>query len=321
MARGKKLEDQLAALHALARGAIDDAAKAELRKALAGASNHVAAKAAAIVGEHAMTGLADDLAAAFARFLTDGADKGCTAKTAIAEALDRLEADALDVYLPGVRHVQMEPVFGGSADAAAELRSRCALALVRMGYPDALTELAELLADADAGCRATAAQALGHTGSPAAAPLLRFKAKLGDEEPRVVSEAMTALLQLSGRHALPFIEQFLGADDDDTAQAAAVALGQSRLPEAFAVLRREYESTFDADRKRTLLLAIAMLRHDEPLTFLIDLIDESSRAVEAIAALAMYRHDESLKERIKAAVARRDEASVTRAFGEHFGVN
>jgi hypothetical protein len=74
-------------------------------------------------------------------------DPGCRAKVEIARALYELGEDPAAVFPRGVRHRQMEPVFGGREDTAAELRCVCALGLVRLQSPDALVELAELLAD------------------------------------------------------------------------------------------------------------------------------------------------------------------------------
>src|SRR4051794_23936856 len=104
----------------------------QIAKALAGKSNLVAAKAARIVGDAQWADLKEELATAFARFVRQGGslDKGCKATVAIARALFAMDYDNAELYLTGMRHVQMEPVWGGSVDTAAELRGICAMGLV-----------------------------------------------------------------------------------------------------------------------------------------------------------------------------------------------
>src|SRR6185503_944611 len=136
MAR-KALEDVLERLASVRADPTSPDSLALLHQVLAGRSSHAAAKAAAIAGEHEIDGLVPDLVAAFERFSIEAVkkDPGCAAKTAIADALYRMNRAETDVYLKGIRHVQMEPVFGGKADTATELRGVCALALVCVHHP------------------------------------------------------------------------------------------------------------------------------------------------------------------------------------------
>ena len=124
-------------------------------------------------------------------------DPSRAAKTAITDALYRIGAPELAVYRTGIRHVQLEPVWGGKADTATALRATCALALVRVHYPDYLTEIADLLADREAPARKTAAQPLAYSENPAAVPLLRLKALIGDDDPQVLLECLLALLAIT----------------------------------------------------------------------------------------------------------------------------
>ncbi len=79
-----------------------------------------------------------DLLAAFRRFLADPSkDKGCLAKIAIAEALTRLEHEEAEIFLEGIRHMQREPVWGGTEDTAAWLRGLCAIGLAGCRHPRA----------------------------------------------------------------------------------------------------------------------------------------------------------------------------------------
>ena len=83
-------------------------------------------------------------------------DKGCAAKTAIAEALAAMEYGEPEPFLRGVRHVQREPVWGGTEDTAGRLRAACILGLMGTGYPDAAREAVDLLADPQPDARAAA---------------------------------------------------------------------------------------------------------------------------------------------------------------------
>ena len=161
-------------------------------------------------GDFEIESLTPDLAAAFERFLDQPvkSDPGCAAKAAIADALYRIGAIESDVYLKGVRHVQMEPVWGGRADTATQLRGTCALALVRVHHPDFLVELGDLLADREAPVRRMAAQALAYSESAGAVPLLRLKALVGDDDPQVVGECLLALLRIAPRDSVEFAARF-----------------------------------------------------------------------------------------------------------------
>ncbi len=79
-------------------------------------------------------------------------------------------------------------------------------------------------------------QALGYHGSESAGLILRLKARLGDREPEVLSECLCGLLACGPKENLPLVSGYLNLDDIPVREAAILALGRSRLPEAFAVL-------------------------------------------------------------------------------------
>src|SRR5690242_9421688 len=87
------LDEKLAALRALRGRALNAEEQAVLRKKVGDRSNLVVASAAAIVGENGLVELAKDLEEAFERFMVNPIrdDKLCRAKTAIVQALDRME--------------------------------------------------------------------------------------------------------------------------------------------------------------------------------------------------------------------------------------
>jgi len=322
MARGKALEATLAKLEQARADPTSPESIALLRSVLRGTSSHAAAQAAAIVAGYELEALAPDLVAAFERLLEDPIrrDPGCAAKEAIADALYRLGAPEVGVYFRGIRHIQLEPVYGGRADTAVQLRGTCGLALVRIHHPDYLLALSELLADKEAPARRIAAQALGYSENPAAQPLLRLKALIGDEEPQVLSECLLALLAVAPEASLDFVAGFLGRQPPENAEAAALALGGSRLPGALPLLRAWWENTFDPTLRRSALLAIAMLKRDEAIDYLLEHVAESAaqHASAAIEALALYRHDPRLRAQVEAALARRTDQTVRDTFASAF---
>ena len=133
MAARSSLDDKLAAIRSLRGQVLTPEHKAELLKRLGDRSNLIVAAAAGIVGENALLDLAPELEAAFDRFLINPLkdDKLCRAKIAVIQALDRMEYSRPDVFLKAARHVQFEPVWGGSEDTAPPLRAAALIALAR----------------------------------------------------------------------------------------------------------------------------------------------------------------------------------------------
>ena len=320
MARRRPLEETLQALRRVRDHPEDDASRAELRRVLHGEGSHAVARAAALACELGLEPLVPELAASFPRFFADlpRTDPGCSAKTAIVEALRRLGYDDASLYRRAARHVQLEPVFGGRVDTAVDLRGAAALALGETGGRDALVDLAELLADPEPPVRISAARALAAFGSDSGIPLLRLKALVPDPEPRVVSECLLALLRLDPAAQGPFVASFLGKKDE-LAEAAAVALGESRSAEAFAILRDWLPQATRRGLSRTALIAIASLRRDEAIELLLGVVREEAppAACEAVQALGSLGGGEALSDRTRAAAAARPElgAALARAFG------
>ena len=322
MPRRDPLEDRLARLAELRREADPDAARPELAKSLGDKSPYLVEKAAKLAADLGLDDLTGDLAAAFDRFMVDpvATDKGCVAKTAIARALVDLEALEDDVYLRGVRHRQMEPAYGGSVDTAAMLRAASAEGLLVCGHPNLGLEMTDLLVDPETPARVAAVRVLAASGRPEAEPLLRLKANLGDAEPEVTSEALAGLLAMNPEASLPFVNRFLNDDDPTLVEAAALALGESRLEEAMPALTARLEGCYDDRLRQTLLVAISMLRREPGLEYLLAMVRDAApdRARQGLAALAIHRGDETIKERVRAAVAERGHRGLREVFRREF---
>src|SRR5580700_3354450 len=128
----RKFEEQISALDNL-RQLSPEACIEPLRKALANRNNFVVAKAADLVRQFQLTQLIPELLTAFDRSFENPvkSDPQCWAKNAISRALAHFEHQDAEVYLRGMHHIQLEPVWGGTSDTAGTLRATCALALVQ----------------------------------------------------------------------------------------------------------------------------------------------------------------------------------------------
>ena len=289
-----------------------------LRKGLSDRGSIVVERAAELAGELGTTALASEMTAAFHRFLADPSkDKGCRAKTAIVEALTRLEHPDPEVFLEGIRHVQREPVWGGSEDTAAWLRGLSAIGLVGCGYRRVLPHLVDVLADREKLARLGAARALGGLGRSEGALLLRLKLLHGDPEVDVISECFRSFLSLEPTaEAASFVARFLDAGDEATAEAAALALGESRHPQALEVLKLGFERSRGRSFRRVLLVAMALLRTGPSTEFLVSLLAAESveTARGALSALGPFLYNEELRERVRSAVAGREDESLLELY-------
>lgn len=319
-----RLERTLAELRSIRANPTTPEAHRLLRQVLRSTSSHAIAQAATLVAEATLDQHIPALEAAFDRFLGNGTqrDKGCHAKAAIADTLYQMNHDNAELYLRGIRHIQMEPVWGGQADTATKLRAMCGMALVRMNYPDVLNELALSLADPENPVRLAAAEALGYYGLADAAPLLRLKIAIGDTDPEVTAACLSALLRVDAITGLPFVATLLRHKDQGLAETAALALGESRLAEAFALLQDWWGEQLTPSGSRTALLALAMLRSEESLLFLQALVaqTEPTTARQTLDVLSMYKHDAALRQQLAQIVAERGNGNLQQFFAQSFNV-
>jgi HEAT repeat protein len=324
MTKARSAEAKLARLRELRGEPPSPQLLQELRSALRDSSNHVAAEAAEIAGEARLTDLAPVLVEAFERFLDNPAkkDKLCRAKIAVALALNKMEFTEEGFYLRGVRYVQLEPTWGGSHDTAVPVRVACAFGLVRIRSRGVLPVLVDMLADPDKAARVGAVQALAYSGTEAAGLLLRLKVRLGDPEPDVISECFGGILELLPEQGISFVAEFLAAADEAIQEAALLALGSSRRPEAFAVLK-SFAEKHAGELQEVALVALALLRLPAATDYLLTVVSEQSQAVAmaALGALAVYHHDPRVRERADAAVAKNGAAALRALFEKRFHTN
>ena len=327
-----RFEAELAAFETLTvglkAGAAPDPAQIDfLRKTLSQRNNFLVSKAAALVADAGLADLLPEVLAAFDHFFIDApkTDPQCWAKNALSKAMVKLEHRQKDVYLRGMRHHQMEPVWGGQTDTAGALRGTCAHALVACpGISDAdlLTALLEPFTDADKTVRMEAARAIAQVGGVSATLLLRLRALLGsqghgDGEPEVLGVVYASLLSLEGAAAVPLVAEALKAGDD-TAAEAAFALADSRHCQALRALLSRHREGADAWFGSVLLNAIALTRLPEAIDFLIATVARDAReAPEAIEAIGRIAPSAELRGRVEQAVEEADSLRLRKAFQQH----
>lgn len=320
----KSFDRKLEEIEAL-RTAPEASAREQLRRALKDRSNYVVGKAAAIAGDRQLQSLEPDLLAAFDRFMTNPvkSDPQCWAKNAIAKALKNLEYADPAVFLRGISHFQLEPVWGGRQDSAATLRGTCALALVActLGSFEILTRLTDLLNDPETPVRMDATRAIAQLSAKEGALPLRLKALIGDREPEVTGCCLAALLTLEPQENLGFVAGFLQNPDPDIRLEAAGVLADSREPQAIDLLKEFWEGQTDPEVKRNILKFLAGSPVRSAADFLVSVLQDASSqtAMEALTALAKSRYRATVQDQVAAIVAARQDSNLSSTFDALFG--
>lgn len=309
-ARQRTAEQSLEALNAL-EPTTDRALQNEaVQRYLEDRHARVVAKAARLAEERALHERMSDLLKAWPRFTVDPIkrDPKCIAKQAIARALLALDCQNQEFFLQGIRYRQLEPIWGGSADAAIDVRCTCAMGLVASRYPRAIPELTELLADPEWRARAGAARAISCGNPGEAEAVLRLKVRIGDREPEVLGECFTGLLAVAPEECLSLVADHMTVTNDGIRDFAALALGESRHPRALEQLRAAWDAeVLNTESRSVLIRAAALHRSEGAFDWLIQIIERGTRkqADEAAEALAVYERNTKLTERVAAALATR----------------
>ena len=289
----RRIEAEISELSQL-RSEAPAASLPRLRKALSDRVNLVVAKAAEVAADQRLHDLVPALLQAFDRLFDNPVktDPQCWGKNAIARALKDLEYPAAEPFLRGAAHVQEEPVWGGRKDTAGPLRGICLLALpgcTDIRREQILRHLVDALTEADPAVRGDAARALAAMGGDESALVLRLKARVGDEEAAVTGQALESLLIVERASALPFVERFLDPKGGETAEEAALALGNSRMSGAVDLLFSAWETAAGDQYREVLLRSLSLSRDDRAVEFLKKLAaegpDRDARAARAALEL------------------------------------
>lgn len=315
----RSFEEQLSALDAL-RQQSSEACVEPLRKALTHRNNYVVAKAADLVRDFNLAQLIPEMLTAFDRFFENPVktDPQCWAKNALSRALAALELQDAHVFHRGMRHIQLEPVWGGRSDTAGTLRATCALALVQcrsLTEPDLLAHLVDLLADKDKTVRVEVARAIEQVASPSSALLLRLRAVLGADEPEVLGACYAGVLRIEGVQAIPWVGRFLATSDDSAAEAA-LAIAATHTLEGLNALKAFLVEAKDPWFRSVMLSAIALTRQDAAFEFLLKLVREESLDAEAaIEALLRSMPSPEIVKKLEDLVA--GNPRLARVFASH----
>jgi hypothetical protein len=302
------LRRKLDAIRALADDPTSQATVEALRVALSDKANHVVAAAAKHVATHAVDGLGPAMVDAYLRFAKAAPkqqDPGCAAKVALVSALsDRGHPDEAP-FLHGVRHVQLEPAYGGPVDTAVALRGAALMGLVGLSHSSFPLRAAELLGDPEPRCRADAAQCLHAWADPnLGGALIRLRLRAGEGEPEVLESCFAALLALGGDEAVDHVVGWVRSRTSKVAaECAALALGSARVEAALPALADFVAARADAEGRRLGLVAIGLVRTEASLAWLLERLGTGPRGDRALVleALAVHAADPRAAERIAAA--------------------
>ncbi|MBF6594513.1 MAG: HEAT repeat domain-containing protein [Thermaceae bacterium] len=303
----KRLEQKLAQVTQLRKGEPTPEAAKKLETLLAKEDGPVIARVAELALEWGLFEIQKALVAAFERLKAGGSDLDpqCWGKLALINSLQSLGWPDADVYVSGCRTVQPEPVWGGQEDSAPALRAKSALALsgcAGISYERAVDVFVRLLADPAWNVRAAAAQAIAGFGYPQAAPLLKLRVLVGDSEPRVIGVCLDGLLHLTGKDAVPFVQELLEPPNAVSLEAIC-ALAAANIPEATRAAIQSWNKFIEARARKAIIAAFASSPTLEATEFLLGLlVGERGNALEALAALAPKLQDSSIRERARKAI-------------------
>jgi HEAT repeat protein len=98
---------------------------------------------------------------------------------------------------------------------------------------------------------------------------------------------------------------------------AAIALGESRLAEAWPPLRDAFPTS---PIQSEILLALSLLRNDAAIEFLFERVEKDREKVAAVAieALAAYRRDDALRGRMEQLISKKNNALLRKAFENYW---
>jgi hypothetical protein len=320
---------ELAELESLGDRELADADVEMLRRLLGHANNFLVSKAAKRAAGAGLAQLLPEVMAAYGRFFNDPvkSDPQCWAKTELAKALVKFECHDADVFIRGMRHIQLEPVWGGTSDTAGALRAACTHALVAchsLSNARLLDLLLEPLVDKDKVVRMEAARAIGHAGGISAALVLKLRVLVGREEPEVMGACFSTLLRMdteTSAEMIALVAGFLDADDE-IAGEAAFALAETHQAAALAVLIARRRKSASSWLYSVLDHAIALTRLADGLDFLLSLLGREPRYAETVLeAISRVHSSLEVRQQVEAAVVRSESSRASQAFWQFFPEN
>jgi HEAT repeat protein len=137
----------------------------------------------------------------------------------------------------------------------------------------------------------------------------------------VLTECLLAMLRLRPSTGLSFVLRQLESEEDARVLAAALALGESRLQEAFVPLCDFIARSVSGERRKTGLVALGLLRREEAYEFLLERLRDARppTSLEALQALTAAKSDDRLRARIESVVDSKREPRLLSEFRRLFG--
>ena len=157
-----------------------------------------------------------------------------------------------------------------------------------------------------------AAKALATNGGEAGFLLLKLKVHTGDPEPEVLAECFAGLLAAAPERSVTFVGEYVDAADEAVAEAAILALGESRKERALRAPERQMAAYRRRRRFGTYCWLRWRARGWRPaIAYLLAIAGEASpeTAVQAIEALASYRSSERVRSSLQKVVQERNAAT------------
>jgi len=187
------------------------------------------------------------------------------------------------------------------------------MGLVATGYSRALQEITLLLNDPEPAARLGAVRAMGCGNPNNAELLLRSKALADDDSAEVTGECFYQLLSIEPDYSLAFIALFLNPEliqkePDAVREHAALALGESKHPEALAYLRNAWDKEIlDKGFRQIIIRAASLHRSDEVFNWLLSIVENENTHLSqsAVDALQIYQRNKTLMEKLNTAINNR----------------
>ena len=261
-----------------------------LKKCITNKNNCVIAKAAECIAKFRLSECQDTLITTYDRLLNSGhkTDRACIGQKAIVKALDKLGCDDLDWFINAAECIQIEPVYGGTIDSGEKVRTQAIRSLIRFPWYSVAYPLTIRLGDPEPNVRIAVIETLLSFGGREAEIAIIAKAVSGDVSPEVMSCCFLSLLSLNPEIGIPLVAAFLQDKSESIRIEAALALGQSRDDRAYHYLYDGWEACSLFEMKKMYLTAISVLRTENAVDFLLDMLGNPHYKDSAYELLCNY---------------------------------
>jgi HEAT repeat protein len=184
-----------------------------------------------------------------------------------------------------------------------------------------MIDLVDALHDPEPQVRSGVIKAMEMAQPYEAELVLRHTIRQGDPEPEVIGQAFSSLMKVAAETSLEVVSGHLDDAQEAIREAAALALGESRLESALEILIMASQELTAVDPfQSTLLNAIALQRYQAGYDYLFSVIEKAplGMAQRAVTALAIFNYNDELRETVRTLVELRDEIRLKKAFEDNW---